>query len=151
MNRTPSSVEVVTRSVLWDWTQRLADPKSASGQCYLTTERILEYFDWSEGMQVAFARHHNDPRGRWMELGQYSNHYAIYLPQERLVVDLTLRQFAPKSAWPWVGTYSQWLRILVRAWDVPSVKHLTRTRGLLCFECAQVNCNMLDCPGVSDD
>ena len=135
----PTSAEIVRKAHEWDWSHRLANPASASGQCFLSTDRVLKYYEYPEEMEVAFARHHNNPDGRWMEHGQYSNHYALWLPAERLVVDLTLRQFAPTSAWPWVGTYSAWLRILARAWDVPSVKHLTRTRGLLCH-CNTVNC-----------
>lgn len=141
MTYTPPTQELVRKATeSWGWTQKFKDPASASGQCYLTTKRVLDYYDNPEGLQVAFARHHNNPDGRWMELGQYSNHYAIWHPEERLVVDFTMRQFAPTSAWPWVGTYSAWLRILARAWGVSSVKHLTRTRGPMCY-CSTVNCH----------
>lgn len=135
----PTVEELVAKGKQWSWSRDFVSGELASGQCYLSTERILNYYDAHDKMEVAFARHHNNPDGRYHEFGQYSNHYAIWHPEERLVVDFTLRQFAPTSAFPWVGTYSAWLRILARAWGVPSVKHLTRTRGQLCY-CSIVNC-----------
>ena len=147
----PTTQELVATAKPWDWSRKLHDPAVASGQCYISTEKILTYYyDAHDKLEVAFARHHNDPDGRWMELGQYANHYAIWHTEERLVVDFTLRQFAPTSAFPWVGTYSAWLRILARAWGVPSVKHLTRSRGQLCSACATVNCNLYDCPAEEE-
>lgn len=143
----PSVEELVAKGKQWDWSKKFSDPETSSGQCYLSTERILHYYDVQDKLPVAFAQHYNDPQGRFYEYGQYSNHYAIWHPEEKLVVDFTLRQFAPTSAWPWVGTYSAWLRILARAWDVSSVKDLSRSRGLLCPDCAQVNCNPYDCIG----
>lgn len=143
----PSVEELVSKGKQWDWSKKLSNPGTASGQCYLSVKRILDYYQVHEELQVAFARHHNDPEGRYYQHGQYSNHYAIWHPEEKLVVDFTLRQFAPTSAFPWTGTYSAWLRILARAWDIPSVKHLTRSRGILCPDCAQVNCNPYDCIG----
>lgn len=139
----PTTQELVAKAKQWEWSRRLQDPKVASGQCFISTEKILNYyyddFKNQANLEVAFARHHNDPQGRYYEHGQYSNHYAIWHPEEKLVVDYTLSQFAPKARFPWVGTYNEWLRILARAWGVPSTKHLTRSRGILCH-CSVVNC-----------
>lgn len=115
-----------------------SDPQIASGQCYLMSAKVLDKYP---NIETAYAQHHNDPDGRFYDQGQYSNHFATWLPEENLIVDFTLRQFAPRSAWPWTGSYSAWLKILARAWGVPSVKHLTRTRGQLCTACANVNCD----------
>ena len=147
----PTVEELVTKGKQWDWSRKLHDPEVASGQCYLSVEKILNYYQIHDEPVVAFARHYNDPQGRYYEHGQYSNHYAIWHPEEKLVVDFTLRQFAPTSQWPWVGTYSAWLRILARAWGVQSAKHLTRSRGQLCSECATVNCNPYECPAETED
>lgn len=143
----PSVDELVTKCFEWDWSKKLVIPDKASGQCYLSTKKILNYYQVHEELPVAFARHYNDPEGRYLQYGQYSNHYAIWHPEEKLVVDFTMRQFSPTSAFPWVGTYSEWLRKLAKAWGVSSVKHLTRSRGILCPDCAQVNCNPYDCIG----
>lgn len=149
---TPSSQDIANKISTLGWTKHFDKPRKASGQCYLATEKILNYYSHLDPeLEVAFARHHNDPEGRYYQHGQYSNHYAIWLPEEQRVVDFTLRQFAPTSAYPWVGTYSAWLRILARAWDVPSVKHLTRSRGHLCTACASVNCDPYGCPEEIED
>lgn len=109
------------------------NPATASGQCFISTEKVINFFEGKysaySGLQMAYARHHNDPDGRYYKLGQYSNHFATYVPSEKLVVDFTMRQFASRTAWPWVGTYPQWLNLLARAWDVPSHKHLTHKRN----------------------
>lgn len=120
-------------------------PHMASGQCYRATEEVLNHYGWASSLEVAFAEHHNDPEGRYFELGQYSNHFALWIPGERVVVDWTLRQFAPRSAWPWVGSYNEWLRILARAWGLSSIKHLTRKRGVLCPVDNEVNCDPYNC------
>lgn len=151
MSTTPSTEQIVAKhSQKWSSQHKYRNPKSASGKCYISTTALLSYYDNPEGLEVAFARHHNDPQGRYYEHGQYSNHYAIWHLEEKLVVDFTLTQFAPTSQWPWVGTYSAWLRILARAWGVQSAKHLTRSRGQLCSACATVNCNLYDCPAEEE-
>ena len=148
MSALPTTAKIVHDIQTQSWVRGHNKPSCASGRCYLTSARIVDYYSYLDNpLPVAFARHYNDPEGRYLELGQYSNHYAIWHPEERLVVDFTLRQFAPTSAYPWVGTYSAWLKILTRAWGLTSVKQLTRSRGLLCPDCAQVNCNPYDCTG----
>lgn len=148
MSKLPSTKQIVRDIEPVYWVLNHDDPEVASGRCYLTSASIVDYYSYLDTpLPVAFARHYNDPEGRYLQHGQFSNHYAIWHPEEKLVVDFTLRQFAPTSAYPWVGTYSAWLRILARAWGVSSVKHLTRSRGILCPDCAQVNCNPYDCIG----
>lgn len=113
--------------------------KASAGQCYITTHKVGALIGWNE-IEMIYAENLNNPDGRFYELNQYSNHYAIYVPEEGLVLDYTLRQFNAATPFPYVGTVDAWTLVLAEAWEYKNVSPVT---GLLCMDCEHVGklCN----------
>lgn len=107
---------------------------NASGYCRITTEKLGERLDWTD-VEMIYTNHNNDPDGRYLRLQQYSDHFALYIPEEGLVLDYTMRQFDPATPFPYVGTVDAWKELLAVAWDVTE---LHTTTGLLCESCEMV-------------
>lgn len=101
----------------------LTDPGYSSGMCYEVSEFLAAYFD--EFIPV-HAEHDNDPIGRFEEMGQYSNHFALYHVKDQMVVDFTFRQFDPDSPFPLVTTRRNWHNRLRRAWGVTQLARTTK-------------------------
>lgn len=93
------------------------DPAIARGECEMTSKEIRSMFNWDSQIHLIEMWHYNDPDGRYYELNQHSNHYAVYVPAEKLIVDYTLRQFDPSTPFPFIGTRKQWRRVLEASWD----------------------------------
>lgn len=100
----------------------MQDPFYAGGECYNVTYEIQDLVNWDERMQVLYADHNNDVAGRHKRLQQCSDHYAVYLPGEDKVLDYTLRQFNPDTTFPFVGSVTEWLRVLQDSWETEDVK-----------------------------
>ena len=136
----------VIRSKFENLFRKYENPAVAAGMCYIASEQIYGFFNSHEGnLRVIYAEHHNNPAYRYHDLGQYSNHYAIYSPEEKLVIDYTMRQFAPESEFPFIGTKRQWHKLLCKAWGVPNVRHLSRNLGFICYDCGYVHSNSWSC------
>lgn len=93
------------------------DKDKAKGECCVTTEAIRALTNWDPRGSTIEAHHWNDPDGRWFEYGQHSDHFAVYIKSEDLVVDYTLRQFDETTPFPFVGKLKKWKKILRTAWD----------------------------------
>lgn len=91
--------------------RHLAKPKSAFGRCYQMAVRT----------QVAFRQRGTDPstlvEAHWDSDLSRGNHFAVEV--DGTVYDLTLRQFAPDSDFPWVGSVEEWRRLLSDATGSP--------------------------------
>lgn len=103
-------------------------PNEASGMCMTTSRQIHEMFDWDSRMKLVEVKHFNNPDGRFYELNQYANHYAVYIPEEKLVIDYTLRQFDPTTDFPFIGSKKKWRRVLEKAWDTKAIHETIHKR-----------------------
>lgn len=121
-------------------------PTRAAGNCRIVTEEICGMLNWTD-VEVIYTTHHNDPAGRYHRLQQYSDHFAVYIPEEGLVLDYTMRQFDPATPFPYVGTVDAWKELLYIAWEVSS---LTTVCGYLCNECGYVGELCCCCNGCGE-
>lgn len=87
------------------------DREHATGMCFEVSNEIAYEF----GGKTIFAFHDNDPEGRFMNLGQHSDHFATL--HYGKVLDYTLRQFKEDTAWPFYGTVQEWVDILSDTWE----------------------------------
>lgn len=100
----------------------LANPKESSGRCWLETDKLHALLLENEvPHKIAYAENLDDPYERYNNLGQYGNHYAIYVPEEELIVDYTLRQFDPDCPHPFVGSKESWFKYLSDAWETENI------------------------------
>lgn len=97
---------------------RLKDSSWAAGRCHKETSKIRSTL-CAEGIdsRIIYAENRANPVEVYHDTGQYSNHYAVYLPKYCRVVDFTMRQFDPDSDYPYVGTQKEWKEILKKSWD----------------------------------
>ncbi len=109
-------------------------PTRAAGQCRIVTEELGDMLNWTD-VEIIYTTHYNDPAGRYHKLQQHSDHFALYIHEEGLVLDYTMRQFDPATPFPYVGTIDAWKDLLCIAWDVKSVKE---TIGHMCQKCCRV-------------
>lgn len=117
-------------------------PSVASGYCRVVTEKLGEMLNWTD-VEIIYTKHHNDPDGRYHRLNQYSDHFALYIPEEGLILDYTMRQFDPATPFPYVGTVDAWKDLLCIAWEVST---LTTAVGHICESCEYVG-SLCECCG----
>lgn len=72
-----------------------------------------------------------------MQYQQHSDHYALYVVEDELVLDFTMRQFDSVSPFPFIGTVDQWLEKLAVAWEY---KSLTAVHKVVCENCDSLHC-----------
>ena len=100
----------------------MKDPKSATGQCHIETERVRSMLALC-GVQtkIMYAENRKTAVEVFNNTGQHSNHYAIYLEGSCRVIDFTMRQFDPDSPFPFVGTQREWKDKLRSAWKQETI------------------------------
>lgn len=112
-------------------------PAAAAGKCLAATSDILGLlceYDAGERIQVVYAEHPDllalDVEG---DDEVFYNHYALILPDEdRTVVDFTMRQFYPKSTFPYIAPLDVWTMDLAQVWDAYPV---TSVGDDICYDC----------------
>lgn len=87
------------------------EKEHATGMCFEVSAEI----EYEFGNKTIYVCHDNDPEGRFMNLGQHSDHFATL--HYGKVLDYTLRQFKEDTAWPFYGTVQEWVDILSEAWE----------------------------------
>lgn len=115
-------------------------PKGAKGYCMISSVEVCNKIGW-EDVELIYTRHYNNPDGRWLEMQQHSDHFAVYVPEDGLVLDYTMRQFDPATPFPYVGTIAAWTNLLSIAWEH---QNLVVTTGKLCTNCQKVG-NLCTC------
>lgn len=93
---------------------KYSNPDVAAGYCNIVTAQVLDDLEWM-GAQMIYTAHTNDPDWRYSELGQYADHFAVYI--DGTVLDYTMRQFHPDTPFPYVGTVDDWTALLSAAWE----------------------------------
>lgn len=96
-------------------------PENAAGKCLTSTADVLEVlrgYKADEHVKVVYAEH---PDLLAVEIDDddetYYNHYALILPnKEQTVVDFTMRQFYPKSNFPYIAPLDVWNADLAQVW-----------------------------------
>lgn len=98
---------------------KYAVPHGAEGKCLAATRLIGEIVHW-DGVEMIFTR--RDGR----------DHCAAYIREEGKVLDYTMRQFHPETAFPFIGTLAEWESMICAAWRV---SHIGVYAGKPCDEC----------------
>lgn len=104
------------------------DPTVASGCCYAVVKDIGDSVSW-DGVEMVYTRHYN---GLSPVHGQSSDHYALHIPELDTVIDYTMRQFDPASAFPYIGTLAEWSAKLAHVWGYHDLVLFT---GVNCDGC----------------
>jgi hypothetical protein len=98
--------------------EKYSDPVVAKGQCFNASSRIMD----EQCFPMVIADHSNNPLGRFRELGQHSDHYAVVVGEDT-ILDFTLRQFDETVDFPFIGTYEEWFTVLAKAWDTDTIRY----------------------------
>lgn len=112
------------------------DPDEARGWCLIATEDLGRLVGW-DGVEAVYTNHHNDPSGRYIQYHQHSDHYALYVVEDELVLDFTMRQFDSVSPFPFIGTVEQWKIKLETAWEY---RNLEIVHKVICESCDGLGC-----------
>lgn len=99
--------------------ENLTTPEGSSGMCYTVSQDVQYEFDFKN---LIYSFHDNDALGRYKNLGQHSDHFAIM--HRGKVLDYTLRQFDESTPWPFYGTIQEWKSVLEKAWETEVDHHI---------------------------